>query len=80
MYVVVFHNYFLTLQNYVPNWDPPATSEMWKFLDQVVDLFTPTIKGISILEGDSYPSQALILLVLASLEKKAITMQQKCKL
>jgi len=38
-------------QNYVPNWDEPG-SEMWKFLEQVVELFTPFVTVIAMLEGD----------------------------
>lgn len=61
----------------MPNWDPPKTSKMWEFLEHVVALFNPCIRSIKILEGDEYPSQSLVLLLLSMIEHKAIDMQQE---
>ena len=65
---------------------------MWKFIEDVVDLFQLTLEGIffkkkidlillaiAILEDDEHPTQPFIVLILALLEKQALKIRQNCK-
>ncbi len=73
----LFNLLILMFQEFVPNWDKPQSS-IWIFLESVVELFKPTIKAISDLEGEKYITQSLILLQFCQLELNIDTMKKKC--
>jgi len=65
-------------RSFVPNW----SHEDWKLLGEVVDLLNPTIEVIKALEGDTFPTQNLILVTMFQLfkqieKKKQLLNEQK---
>jgi hypothetical protein len=75
---LILLNYFrLTPKEFVPNWGPPG-SEMWVLADKLVELFSPTAEAITLLEGEKYVTQSLILLQLCYLEKVVLATKSKC--
>jgi len=61
---------------FVPDWVVP-TSEPWMILGTLMELFAPTVEAISVLEGEKYVTQSLILLQLCQLENSIKAVQRK---
>jgi len=51
--------------------------DTWTMLEQVVELFKPTIDALSRLEGESYITQSLILMEMCLLEDSVKNMKKK---
>lgn len=66
-------------QEFVPAWGVP-TGSVWTLLGQFVELFYPTAEAITMLEGEKYVTQSLILLQLCTLEKCNSKIKAKCML
>jgi len=63
-------------KEYVPNWGVP-TEPAWTILGQIVELFCPTAEAITMLEGEKYVTQSLILLQICALEKSNKRIKEK---
>lgn len=57
---------------------PDLSEEEWKELEDVGNLFDPTIMALRLLEGDRYPTQSLILFIIAGIEEKALELKASC--
>ena len=53
-------------------------SEPWTYLTKLVELFLPTAEAITILEGEKYITQSLILVQICYLEKGVLSIKSKC--
>ena len=62
----------------LPSWGE-KDSTMWILLQQIVELFSPTITAIKALEGQHYVTQSLIILQLCLIEESVSALLQKCK-
>ncbi len=51
---------------------------MWNLLEKLVELFLPTAEAITMLEGEKYATQSLILVQLCYLEKVIRSVKTKC--
>src|SRR5687768_8450672 len=69
------HNTNVDMQVFVPNWDHPE-SEKWKFIEKLMELFSPTLEAISTFEGQTYITQSLILLQKSHIEKRIFSLQE----
>ena len=77
IYYIIYLFVLFNLQEFVPFWGVP-TDEAWTTLGKLVELFLPTTKTISCLEGEKYITQSLILLQLCLLEKTTNNLILKC--
>lgn len=62
----------------LPSWGD-RDSTMWILLQQIVELFSPTITAIKALEGQHYVTQSLIILQLCLIEESVSATLKKCK-
>jgi len=63
-------------RDFVPHWGD-STNETWITLGLIVEIFIPTAKAISTLEGQKYITQSLILLQISLLEKTSNDLKLK---